>query len=942
MFVLAYFAATLFASATLLFFVQPMIGKMILPRLGGTPAVWNTCMVFFQAVLLLGYGYTHFVSTNLSKRGQLILQALLVLMPFAVLPFSLGEWTPPEESNPIFSVLAILAIVVGVPFFVVSTTAPLLQKWFAFTGHPASEDPYFLYGASNLGSMLALVLYPLAMEPNFSLEPQTWIWTWGYGLFALMVLGCIALLWTKTASTLQPAIAPLPTQPVAATETAVMPANRLRRSRVVAAADGAPSIALNKSDTVTWWRRLRWIALAAVPSSLMLGCTTYMTTDIAAIPFFWVLPLALYLMTFIFVFARWPVAWTAPRGTPTAAQTQASYLILAAAGLLILSGIAVQLFVYDSRSWFDFGIPHLLFLAAFLLFAVFWVVSGTGSPHDFVLYFQPCFLLFLVLQIVAHIAVPTWIEFLLHILSFLFIALMCHGELAQDRPSSKYLTEFYLCMSVGGVVGGLFNALVAPLVFWTGIIEYPLVMALSCFLRPQLATDVTLIPGDSSKGNPTVLGYVLDLVMPLTMAALVAVFMYSGLLTWLHEKSLHRNFMIAAAIVSVLAMAMRPVRFGLALALVWAVFSYHDQSNYTYITRDRGYFGVVKVRQTTDPDSKLTYNTLIHGGIDHGRQHFEKEIRHQPCAYFHPLTGIGQIYMKLTWPNTPVPDSLDDFNHRPNPYHTFTLPSWRFPTGLIGVGNDPLSALVALHSEPPFAVVGLGTGTLAAFAKPYQHVDMYEIDPLVLQLSQMQKDGQEPPFTYLIDAKARGANLKVILGDGRLKIAKAPAQWYHVICLDAFSSDAIPVHLLTVDAIEVYLKKLAPGGVLVFNATNRYVDIAGVLKDSADHLGLEALSLSDWYRDMIPEKYGTDFVILRRKPETIAKLNTTFNGGPSLTERLDTANWQKLLESMAVQYKKDNDGRRMSWEPWKVPENFGGQVWTDGYSNLLGVLRLGR
>ncbi len=940
MFVLAYFAATMFASATLLFFVQPMIGKMILPRLGGTPAVWNTCMVFFQAVLLLGYGYTHFVSTRLPRRTQLILQAILLATPFAFLPFSLKDWAPPGESNPIFSVLTILGIVVGVPFFVVSTTAPLLQKWFAFTGHPSSNDPYFLYGASNLGSMLALVSYPLAMEPYFSLEPQTWIWTSGYGLFALLVLGCIAMVWSKSEPAAPATPEPLPPQPAGPTETAVVSANRLRRPKVATAAVETPSIAVEMSDTVTWWRRLRWIALTAAPSSLMLGCTTYMTTDIAAIPFFWVLPLALYLMTFIFVFARWPVSWTKPREA-TAAQQQASVLILGAAGFLVAGGIFMHFAVDGYANPFDFGLPHILYFVAFLLFGVYWVVNGIGSPHDFVLYFQPCFLLFLVLQIVAHPPqVQTWLEFTLHVAAFFSIALMCHGELALARPSARHLTEFYLCISLGGVIGGLFNALVAPLIFKIGIIEYPLVMVLACFLRPNLATDATLFPGDSSKGRPTMLGFALDLLLPALVAVLVAAILFSSLLTWFPSKTLYRSFFIAGSMVAILAMAMRPLRFGLALGLAWALYSHDEQSKYDYVLRDRGFFGVVKVRQTEDESSGVVYNTLIHGGIDHGRQKIKPEFRHEPCAYFHPLSGIGQVFMKLTWPNTPVPNSLHDFNNRPNPYHTFTLPSWRFPAALVGSASDPMAALVALHSEPPFAVVGLGTGTLAAFAKPYQHVDMYEIDPLVYRLSQT-VEGKDPPFTYLNDALARGAILEVKLGDGRLKIAKAPQHWYHVICLDAFASDAIPVHLLTVDAIQIYLDKLAPGGVLVFNTTNKFVDLAGVLKDSADHLGLECLMLSDWHRDLIPEKYGTDFVMLRRKEETIAKMNATFNGGPTLPLRLDLENWSSLLESMAVQHRKNTDAR-MAWEPWKVPENRGGRLWTDGYSNLLSVLRMGR
>jgi SAM-dependent methyltransferase len=938
LFVLFYFALTLFTSATLLFFVQPMIGKMILPRLGGTPAVWNTCMVFFQAVLLFGYGYTHLVSTKLSRRGQLILQSLLLLTPFALLPFSLGSWTPPEESNPIFSVLGILAIVVGVPFFVVSTSAPLLQKWFAFTGHPSSQDPYFLYGASNLGSMLALVLYPLAMEPNFSLEPQTWIWTWGYGFFVLLVLGCVALLWTKTAPAAQLATEPLPVQPSVPAEAAIVPASRTRRSRIATADIDSPKLAIQKSSEITWGRRLRWIALAAIPSSLMLGCTTYMTTDIAAIPFFWVMPLALYLMTFIFVFARWPVVWTAKdTKPPTPLRTQWGVLIMGVAGMLIASGIFMHFFVEGYESPLNAGWPHVLYLLAFFLFFVFWIVTGAGGPHDFVLYFQPCFLLFLVLKFVApHIAPRTWLEFSLHLFSFFFITLMCHGELASDRPSSKHLTEFYLWMSVGGVLGGIFNALFAPLLFRFGVLEYPLAMVLACFLRPNLTNESTLFPGDSSKGEPTPLGYALDIIVPITLVAVAFACVKLG------ETIGYRDILIAVPIVGVLALAMRPLRFGLALSLVWMFFALKDQGHYEYVFQDRGFFGLVKVKKNTDDGTEAVYHTLIHGGIDHGRQHVDPKRRHEPAAYFHPLTGIGQVFMKMTWPNTPLPASIKDFNETPNPYHTFTLPNWRFPTGLIGLGNDSLSSLVALHSEPPYAVVGLGTGTLAAYAKPYQPVHMYEIDPLVYRLSQKVNE-EEPPFTYLIDAEARGANLKVILGDGRLKIEKAPELWYHIICLDAFSSDAIPTHLLTIEAIEIYLKKLAPGGVLIFNTTNRYVEIAGVLKDAADHLDLECWYLSDWYVDATPEKYATDFVILRRSEAAIAKLDKTFNGGPSLPDRLDRENWASLVKSMEASYKK-RYGERFDMEqvPWKQPKNGDGHLWTDRYSNLLGVLRLWR
>ena len=280
----------------------------------------------------------------------------------------------------------------------------------------------------------------------------------------------------------------------------------------------------------------------------------------------------------------------------------------------------------------------------------------------------------------------------------------------------------------------------------------------------------------------------------------------------------------------------------------------------------------------------------------------------------------------------------------PNPRTTeFRLSNQRFPASLVGAAADPWSALVDLHSEPPYAVVGLGSGTLAAFAKPYQPVDIYEIDPLVYRLSRKIGD-EDPPFTYLEDAKARGAKLNVILGDGRLKIKDAPDNWYHVICLDAFASDAIPVHLLTVEAIETYLKKLAPGGVLIFNTTNRYVDLNGVLKDTADELDLECLALGNWYTKVIPEQYGTDFLVLRRNSKAIAKLGGPFSGGPPLDERLDTARYNSLManiKNFRTTHPEAFQSETWSWRPWRTPDNHDGKLWTDTYSNLLGVLDLG-
>ncbi|MCI0378831.1 MAG: hypothetical protein L0215_14585, partial [Gemmataceae bacterium] len=582
------FALTLFVSATLLFLVQPMIGKMVLPRLGGTPGVWNTCMVFFQAVLLVGYGYTHSVSYFHKRRRQLVLQFAILVLPFLVLPFSLGAWNPPVEHNPVLAVLWLLLGVVGLPFFVVSTTAPLLQKWFSATGHPAAKDPYFLYGASNLGSMLALLLYPVLIEPYFDLDSQTWLWTIGYAAFVILVAVCGLSVWKEV-----PALTPSPSPtgrgenvgPVTATpspqrkvekpaSTAVTPAKRVQRHRALAAADSP----LVKQDAalhpLTWGRRLRWIGLAAAPSSLMLGVTTYLTTDIAAIPFIWIIPLALYLLTFILVFLRWPVPWT-------------------------------------------------------------------DMPHTVMLYIQPCILMVLILVLTTTMErLSIWLIFIIHILAYFATALVCHGELAKDRPASRHLTEFYLCMSIGGVAGGLFNTLVAPTFFWFGVVEYYLAMVLACALRPSLVGQTPLIPGDSYEGRPTIQGWLLDFLMP----ALLGATSYLAV-QWATEpgSTTTRNYLMATMMIIVLALAGRPLRFALALGCVLggvkiAERLQSEKSGSHLVFEGRSFFGFVKVREQLAHD-KL-YHTLVHGVIDHGSQIVEPaSMRRDPITYFHPTNG---------------------------------------------------------------------------------------------------------------------------------------------------------------------------------------------------------------------------------------------------------------------------------------------------------------
>ena len=415
---LIHFAATLLVSAFILFLVQPLIGKLVLPKLGGTPQVWNTCMVFFQMMLLLGYFYTHAVSTKLKARQQLILHGVILLSPFLIFmiwPFwSIKQWHPPLGTNPIIATLFLLFTVVGVPFFVVSTTAPLLQKWFGLTGHPAARDPYFLYGASNLGSMMSLILYPAAIEPFLWLNSQTVVWMVAYGALVAMVFVCIAMVWSKSDVAVRPETPhhepPKPVSAAAASE-AIKPAKAPMPASLRSLAPVHSS-----SEEVTPLRRLRWVALAAVPSSLMLGVTSHITTDLSPVPLFWLVPLALYLLSFILVFSRWPVIWT-------------------------------------------------------------------ENPHTVMVLLQPISIVLLLLFEMAHIGDIWWI-ISANVLMFFLTTMACHGELAKDRPSTSHLTDFYLMMSVGGVCGGLLNAIIAPLFPW--VFEFNLAIIAACLLRPTI------------------------------------------------------------------------------------------------------------------------------------------------------------------------------------------------------------------------------------------------------------------------------------------------------------------------------------------------------------------------------------------------------------------------------------------------------------------------
>jgi len=715
------YATTIFLTASLLFVVQPMFAKMVLPLLGGSPAVWNTCLVFYQAALLAGYLYAHATTSWLGVRRQAALHVGLVLLPLLLLPIGIPSgWTPPAAASPIPWLLALLAVAVGLPFFVVSTTSPLLQKWFAGTGHPSAGDPYFLYAASNLGSMLGLLGYPVLLEPRLRLAEQSRLWSGGYLLLLVFTLACAVLLW---------------------------------RSPVPALAD--PS--RERLTGLAARRRLRWVLLALVPSSLMLSVTTFISADVEAIPLLWVIPLAIYLLTFVLVFARRPLV-----------------------------------------------------------------------PHALVVRVLPIALLALVVVLVKRANQPLLLIMGLHLGVFFVAAMVCHGELARDRPPPAHLTEFYLWLSVGGVLGGVFNALVAPLVF-DSVAEYPLTVVLACLLAP----------GARGGGRGQV---VRDVALPVVTGGVTA-----GLIVgteWAGPAAAPVGSLLALVVPAMLCFGFsrRPLRFGLGIGAILLAGTLSTGEQGRVVATRRSFFGVNRV--TLDATRGL--HLLIHGSTLHGAQSLDPARRREPLGYYDPSGPIGQVFEAL---------------------------------------GDP----------PSVALVGLGAGALACYARPRDEWDFYEIDPLVESIA------RDPRyFTYLRDCLP---DARVVLGDARLSLARAGRR-YDLIVLDAYSSDAIPVHLLTREALQMYLDRLAPVGVLAFHISNQHLDLEPVLADLARDASLAALIRGD---DVTPAerargKLASRWAVMARRPDDLGSLVT--------------------------------DAR---WAPPRAPA--GGRVWTDDFSSVLGVLR---
>jgi hypothetical protein len=733
--VLLLYSVTMFAGATLLFVVQPMVGKMILPLLGGTPAVWSTCMVFFQAALLGGYAYAHASTVWLSVRRQMLLHLALLALPLAVLPLAVNPaLLRGGESNPILDVLLLLSLSVGLPFLVVSATAPLIQKWFTHTGHPAARDPYFLYAASNLGSMLALLGYPTLIEPRLHLRGDGWLtqtrlWSLGYFALALLIALCMLALWPRG-----------PATPDGEPDQSAM-------------AEGPPE------PPPSGAQYLRWIALAFVPSSLMIGATTYVTTDIAAVPLLWVMPLAIYLLSFILAFGRWPAVLHR---------------------LVVVATVPVALVVF------------------------FLILSGFKQR--------------------------IWITVLWHFLLLFLVALACHGELALTRPSSRHLTQFYLLISVGGVLGGLFNALVAPLIF-RSLVEYPLVMALACLLvgRPKSWAPRAVVAA-------IVLALAVGLMTLILYSDLVTVRLDTAFFTrlfwipsatvaeWVTPIELKINKLLGYGVplFALFFLRRRPLALALGLMAVLLVGDFVDARNGNQILETRSFFGVLRVTRDNDLSG---YTELWHGTTLHGRQSLDPKLRQEPIAYYHRGSPIALVMTEL----------------------------------------ERRSTIIHL------AVIGLGTGTMAAFVRPGDIVTFYEIDPKVRDIAT-----NRYYFGYVPEAISRGATVRIEMGDARIRMDQVrkerPGERYDLIVVDAFSSDAIPVHLLTREAFRLYFDMLSLRGLLVLHLSNRYLSLEPVVANLAEDAQLDGRLLR---HDLHPSGEGatsSTWAVLARTPGAFGDL----------------------------------------------------------------------
>lgn len=732
------YTITVFLGSALLFLVEPLIAKRLLPTFGGSPLVWNTCLLFFQIALLIGYLYAHLSTQKFGVRNQAKVHLGLMVLAALTLPIGLPKLVMDAythaapgslAASPALMLLLMLAAGVGLPFFVVSSSAPILQRWFADTTDPKASNPYFLYRASNIASMVALIGYPVLFESTFNLSDQSMYWSVGYGVLILGFALCAQILWKSPA-----------------------PAHEQ---------EGGDQH--DTSSPPTKQDKARWTFQAAAPSALLLGVTGFLTVNIAPVPLLWVLPLALYLLTFVIAFRDKPVA------RPVSVRT-ACYLFI------------------------SFGI----------------ISYAYGSNQ------------------LSVVLIPG------HLLGFFFAAYICHAEIARTRPSAKYLTEFYFWISLGGMLGGLFSAIVAPIIFPI-LLEYPVAIAL-CIIAAAIGTGTK---------KPTLNQVLQCMVLVGAVTCLKA--------KWgMQITDPNYSTFIVAAFGVLLLCSLSVQRYVLASAATIMMLMYFDvmPSNQT-ILRKRNFFGSHLVRVFKGSDG-ADYHFLTNGNILHGVENQDPKHILDPLTYYIPESGVGLALTKY--------------------------------------GTEA--------RMKNYAVIGLGTGTLAGYGHAEQTIDYYELNPSIAKTA-----GDPKYFSFISKTPAK---VNVILGDARLRMNEAADSTYGLIAVDAFSSDAIPTHLLTLQACEMYLRKLRPDGILAIHVSNRYLDLYSVVATVANQLNLVGADVKYQATDDDQARYRStsEWVILAH----------------------DAKDLKGLQSEPASRLAPDRNVR----------------IWTDDYTNIFQILRFKR
>jgi spermidine synthase len=721
------YVAAIFLSAALLFVVQPMSTKMVLPRLGGSASVWSVAMVFFQAALLAGYAYAHLLTRYVPGRLSAVIHVAVLLLATLTFPLAIAAgWGRPPVRGESLWLVGLFAASIGLPFFALSANGPLLQAWFARSGHAGAKDPYFLYAASNVGSFLALLSYPLAIEPLTRLGQQTQAWSIGFFVLVALIGACGVFMGRASAS-----------------------------SRAVAVEQdaGAPP---------TWRHAGTWMALAAIPSALLIALTAYLSTDVAPSPLLWVIPLALYLATFVIVFQTRPVL-----------------------------------------------------------------------PHRYVVMIQPILLAGLVATMLYSVTDYLLPVLLLHVVAFFVTALVCHGELARRRPSAGHLTAFYLWMSAGGVVGGMFAGLIAPHVF-SWVAEYPLLIVLAILCRPGLSL--------ADRRRTSI--FALALVAAVLAIALPA--------TAFHFQLDGKFYVWGVGALLALALAAslwrNPLAFAAIIAILFAVVRFYEPDLGRRVT-ERSFFGVLKIVDTADGYRVLEHGTTIHGAERMSDIAAPAGVKPLPLTYYHRQSAMPQT---------------------------------------VAAARQRAGGLMRV------AVVGLGTGTLSCYSEPGEDWTYYEIDPVVVRMA------RDPArFTFLTRC---APGIPVILGDARLKLGDERDASFDLIIVDAFTSDVIPVHLLTRQAMEIFARKLKPHGMIGMHVSNQYLELISVVASVAQANGLVART-NPTEQDLDDDAYrfSSSVVACARTDADLAPL--AFPGG-WIVVKPDPRQW----------------------------------VWTDDYSNIVGAM----